>query len=277
MEPLLKWAGGKRHIADTLKNFFPVDWNENTYYEPFIGGGAMLFNLKPNKAVIADFNSRLVTFYCHTRDNHLELFEEIVKVAADFNIKDGLEEKKHYFLQLRREFNTVDKTSLRSSVLLYTLNKLCFNGLYRENSKGEFNVPFGQKKVFPGLKLQDFEEARRILVNTDIVNQDFEKTMIMAVEGDFIYLDPPYIPVNLTSSFTAYHAEGFSSADQKRLADRMVALQKKGIKAMCSNSDTPLARDIYAELRFEVIEAPRMVSASAGGRGKIKELVIMNY
>lgn len=276
MRPLLKWAGGKRHIAQELRSSFPVDWNKGTYIEPFIGGGAMFLFLNPEKAIIADLNIRLFGFYSHIKSSHEEVFNGIIEIAKNFN-ETELEKKKDFYLELRSKYNTSEVDSLESAVLLYSLNKLCFNGLYRENSKGFFNVPFGQKKLFPALDKQEFDSASELLAKASILNSDFAGTISHAVEGDFVYLDPPYIPIDATASFTSYHADGFGLPDQERLAQKMLELKEAGIKAMCSNSDTPLTREIYGSLNQKTIQAPRMVSAKASGRGSISELVITNF
>lgn len=275
MKPLLKWAGGKRHIADELFSYFPVDWNQGTYLEPFIGGGAMFLHLAPKKSLIADLNLRLFGFYGHVKESPETIFVGIQEIANEFDKTET--DKKQFFLDLRTRYNSSDAGSLESAVLLYCLNKLCFNGLYRENSKGFFNVPFGQKKSFPALDKEEFESASSLLQNARILNSDFETTVSNAVAGDFVYLDPPYIPIDATSSFTSYHADGFGLSDQERLAKTMIQLGGSGIKAMCSNSDTPLTREIYGALNLRTIQAPRMVSAKASGRGSISELVITNY
>jgi DNA adenine methylase len=276
MKPLLKWAGGKRHIARDLEASFPVGWNSGTYIEPFIGGGAMFLHLNPNNALIADLNKRLVGFYTHIQKNVDDVFNGISEIANVFE-SAPLEEKKDLYLNFRTRFNASGVDTLDSAVLLYSINKLCFNGLYRENSKGGFNVPFGQKKNFPPLIKDDFEEVSRLLEHTEILNSDFEGTIARAKRGDFVYLDPPYIPIDITASFTSYHSEGFGVADQQRLAKAMLELGKSGVKAMCSNSDTPLTREIYSQLNVATIQAPRMVSAKASGRGSVSELVITNY
>lgn len=276
MKPLLKWAGGKRHIARELEASFPVGWNSGTYIEPFIGGGAMFLHLNPNNALIADLNKRLVGFYTHIQKNVDDVFNGISEIANVFE-NAPLEEKKDLYLNFRTRFNASGVDTLDSAVLLYSINKLCFNGLYRENSKGGFNVPFGQKKNFPPLIKDDFEEVSRLLEHTEILNSDFEGTIARAKRGDFVYLDPPYIPIDITASFTSYHSEGFGVADQQRLAKAMLELGKSGVKAMCSNSDTPLTREIYSQLNVATIQAPRMVSAKASGRGSVSELVITNY
>lgn len=276
MKPLLKWAGGKRHIAEELLSSFPVDWKKGTYIEPFIGGGAMFLFLTPEKAIIADLNIRLFGFYSHIKRSHEEVFNGIFEIAKRFD-ETQLEKKKDFYLDLRSKYNSSEVDSLESAILLYSINKLCFNGLYRENSKGFFNVPFGQKKTFPALEEEEFELASELLANASILNLDFEGTISHATEGDFVYLDPPYIPIDATASFTSYHAEGFGLPDQDRLAKKMLELKEAGIKAMCSNSDTLLTREIYGGLNQKTIQAPRMVSAKASGRGSISELVITNY
>lgn len=276
MKPLLKWAGGKRHIAKELQTFFPSDWNEGTYIEPFIGGGAMFLHLNPKNAVIADLNSRLVSFYNHIKDNPDSVFDGISEIAENFN-KLSQEDKESYFYEVRTIYNASKFNSMESAILLYAINKLCFNGLYRENSKGGFNVPFGHKKIFPSLDKIEFIQVSELLKHTVILNADFMETISRAKPSDFIYLDPPYIPIDVTASFTSYQAEGFGIHEQEKLASIMMELKNSGIKAMCSNSDTKVAREVFGKLNLGTIQAPRMVSAKASGRGSISELVITNY
>jgi len=276
MKPLLKWAGGKRHIARELEAHFPSDWNSGTYIEPFIGGGAMFLHLNPNTAIIADLNNRLVNFYKHIQNDVEEIFSAISLIVTEFDIAP-LDSKKDMYLNYRNRYNSSAPDSSTSSVFLYVLNKLCFNGLYRENSKSEFNVPFGQKKKFPPLSKEDFINVSRLLNHTEILNSDFEGTIARAKKGDFLYLDPPYIPINVTANFTSYNSEGFGIEDQQRLAKTMIELGKSGIRAMCSNSDTTLTREIYSNLKVATIQAPRMVSAKSSGRGSVSELIITNF
>ena len=191
------------------------------------------------------------------------------------NCQDEL--KKDYFLKLRAEFNSSEVESLESASKLFALNKLCFNGLYRENSQGGFNVPFGQKKKFPSFELGDFNNAHAALQRAQVNVSDFEATVANAQAGDFVYFDPPYIPIDTTSSFTSYHADGFTLDDQKRLANLLHDLKSRNIKALCSNSETVKTREIYEGLNIKVIQAPRMVSAKSSGRGLIDELVISNF
>jgi DNA adenine methylase len=276
MKPLLKWAGGKRQLAPILKESFPQDWDKGTYIEPFVGGAAMFLYLNPKKSIIADINVRLYSFYVHIKEQTDLVFAEISKIAETFNSLPAIE-KKDFYLKIRNDYNLSNAESVNSAVLLYALNKLCFNGLYRENLKGGFNVPFGQKEIFPPLVENDFQEVARVLKNAIIKNSDFETTISNAKSGDFVYLDPPYIPIDLTSSFTSYHSQGFGIKDQERLASTMKDLEKIGVRALCSNSDTPISQEIFGKFNLRKIQATRMVSAKSSGRGTVSELVITNY
>ena len=276
MKPLLKWAGGKRHIADELFKSFPSCWNSGRYFEPFLGGAAMYLHLKPARAKISDVNARLVNFYQQVKSNHVALTHIIDELVIDFNSKTEAEKNNHY-LEVRKRFNESVPESLESAALLYVINKLCFNGLYRENSNGGFNVPFGKRKKFPEFSSEDFFEAAKILNDTEIVNQDFADAVIDASHGDFVYFDPPYIPLTTTSSFTTYNSAGFGIDQQKKLATVMSELESLGVKSICSNSDTQLTREIFSAHQIDTILAPRMVSASASGRGNVSELVIRNF
>jgi DNA adenine methylase len=275
VKPLLKWAGGKRHIAPALEKFLPSDWNAGTYFEPFLGGAAFFLHLAPGKAHISDVNQWLIQFYKDVQKNPQALINEIARYTTTY---DSLKEevKKPYYLELREEFNKTE-ASLKSSALFYVLNKLCFNGLYRENSKGFFNVPFGQKDKFPVLPELEFFEVSEGLQSATIELADFETSSKKAQPGDFIYFDPPYVPLTPTASFTSYSSEGFGLEAQVRLAETLRDLEARGVRAMLSNSAAPLTSEIYQGFRKALITAPRMVSAKSSGRGYIDELVIMNY
>ncbi len=276
MKPLIKWAGGKRHIARVLESHLPEGWDKGTYFEPFIGGAALFLYLKPKRASLSDVNERLINFYSNVRLEAPALVKQIGKLAKIFdNADENL--KLEVFLDFRNKFNEGDPSDLRTSAYFYALNKLCFNGLYRENAKGLFNVPFGKKTAFPELDAQAFEEAARIFKGAKLKVADFEDALKTAKPGDFVYLDPPYIPVDATSSFTSYSAGGFGVESQERLARVLGELASRGVNAMLSNSDTPLTRSVYKGFRFVEIKAPRMVSAKSSGRGQISELLIMNY
>lgn len=276
MKPLLKWAGGKRVIAPILVSHFPSDWDSGTYFEPFIGGAAMYLHLEPSRAQISDLNERLIGFYKHVRDTPDELVDGIQKIATRFDATN-VDGKKEFYLGLRSDFNQTKPDSIESSIGVYSLNKLCFNGLYRENAKGFYNVPFGQKKTFPEVTPEDFLEISGLLQSTEILHCTFSEALKSAVPGDFVYFDPPYVPLEGTPSFTAYQAGGFGVEAQIELSELMTELSMKGIKAMTSNSSAELCYEVFKAHNILEIQAPRMVSATSAGRGSIKELVIMNY
>jgi DNA adenine methylase len=276
MKPLIKWAGGKRHIASIIESHLPGDWDAGTYYEPFIGGAAIYLYLQPKKAQLSDVNEKLIGFYNNVKTDSTELIKKIQLTAQKFDLS-APEEKLGTYLKFREEFNKSAVDSLSTSALFFTLNKLCFNGLYRENSTGSFNVPFGKKTKFPEFDEADFSEVSKLLQNAKIRVSDFESALKSAKSGDFVYLDPPYIPVDATSSFTAYSSGGFGLDAQELLANTMRDLESRGVRAMLSNSSTPITKKIYKGFRFVEISAPRMVSAKSSGRGQIAELLIMNY
>lgn len=281
MKPLLKWAGGKRHIAPLVHSRFPENWNSGRYYEPFLGGAAIFLHVTPQNAVLADVNAHLVKFYTDVQTDPQLLVSQIREIGRKFNEFDektieGMEEKQLYFYDLRAQFNS-SLTSPEHSALMFALNKLCFNGLYRENSKGAFNVPFGKKKIFPSFTDDEFLEVSRLLTDIEIHNCDFEAAVGSSKAGDFVYFDPPYVPIDATAHFTSYSASGFGIEDQKRLAALMFELAERGVKALLSNSATELTREIYAGLNSDTISAPRMVSAKGSSRKPVDELLIMNF
>jgi DNA adenine methylase len=276
MKPLIKWAGGKRHIAQLIEGHFPADWKEGTYHEPFLGGGAVFLHVRPRKSRLSDVNPRLISFYKAVKDNWAGLVLEIELLIQEFD-SATFEAKRDVYLTMREEFNSDTPGELRKAALLFALNKLCFNGLYRENSKGGFNVPFGQKSTFPQFNPQSVKEVSILLGDSILRNEDFEKALAKATEGDFVYLDPPYIPLDATSSFTSYSSEGFGLDSQVRLARVLGDLQRRGVRALLSNSQTELTRRVYEDFEQIEISAPRMVSAKSSGRGPVAELLIKNY
>lgn len=275
MKPLLKWAGGKRHIAPVIEGYLPSDWNANTYFEPFIGGAALFLHLEPKTAFLSDLNPRLIGFYEDVKKQPEALVDQIRIYAESFDsmVPEG---KKASYLKFRETFNEIGP-SIQASALFYVLNKLCFNGLYRENAKGKFNVPFGQKGRFPPISLHEFTDASKRLSGASLRVVDFEGAVSTASSGDFVYFDPPYIPLTATASFTSYSSEGFGLNEQLRLATTMADLKNRGVKAVLSNSAASLTREVFAEFRQVTISAPRMVSAKASGRGSVDELLIMNF
>jgi len=274
MQPFVKWAGGKRLIMNKLLEFKPK--NFKTYYEPFVGGGALLLELEPKHAVINDSNKELIYVYKCLRNKRLyDKMAEFCKIHE----KNHSEE---YYYRIRdldrhpRKF-AKETISFKASRCLY-LNKACFNGLYRVNGKGYFNVPSAQRtkvKCFDDenmKELYDYFHKRKPV----ILNKDFELAVKTAKAGDFVYFDPPYDVVG-EQSFTSYTKCGFGRDEQTRLRDLIKKLTEKGVLVMASNANTDFIRDLYKDFNIHVIEAKRMINSKGDGRGAVEEVIITNY
>lgn len=265
-KPFVKWAGGKKQIIHELIQRIPDRFN--TYYEPFIGGGALFFELMPEKAVIGDKNYELINAYFIIKDKVEELIEEL---------KNHKNCKTYYYKIRSLNPEKLDLVK-RASRFIY-LNKTCYNGLWRVNSKGQFNVPFGRYK---NPKICDEENLRAInsylnRINIKIIHGDYKETLKNAGKGDFIYLDPPYAPVSKTANFTKYLKEDFTFEDQKKLAEIFKELDRKGCYIMLSNSDIDFIKDLYKGYLIEKIEASRFINCIAEKRKNHTELIIRNY
>jgi len=272
LKPILKWAGGKRQILPYLLQYIPK--NFNNYYEPFAGGLALLIELynqgRIKKAIISDTNKDLINLYEIIKEKPYELISAIEEIRFKNNKDD--------YYQARKLFNSLEphKNVSRAALLLY-LNRHGYNGLYRVNSKGEFNVPFGRYNN-PSLPDEDnIIKFHEMLKSCEILNLDFEDAVTSAQRSDFIYFDPPYMPLNETSYFTDYTSGGFSEQDQKRLASVFKKLSIKEVFVMQSNSNNEFIRQLYAEYNIVEIEARRNINSNASKRGSVKELIILNY
>jgi len=275
--PFVKWVGGKRQL---LKQFRELDLyppslfnpRTNTYFEPFAGGGALFFDLLPEKAVLTDMNEELVIAYNVIKNDVEKL---IVKLK-----KHKKENTKEYFLKIRAK--DVEKmTDIARAARFIYLNKTAFNGLYRVNSKNGFNVPYGK---YNNPNIADVENLRLVsgsLKGTTIKHADYKMVLDTAKKGDFVYFDPPYYPVSRTSSFTSYTRDAFLEKEQIELRETFLELHKRGCYVMLSNSDTTFMRQIYAGLsdiiKIHTVQAARAINSNANGRGKVSELVITNY
>ena len=272
-KPFVKWAGGKRQIIDKLRKLAPEEFN--TYYEPFVGGGALLFELSPKKAVINDYNSELMNVYsvlCN-EDKFKKLCKELNKHEANHS--------EEYYYEIRdKDKNKTTYNRLadytRAARTIY-LNKACFNGLYRVNRKNEFNVPFNKKDKVNTYEGNNLITVSNYLTMNDIkiLNEDFEKAVKDAKKGDFIYFDPPYD--SDTETFTSYTDEGFGKEEQRRLAKVFKDLDKRGCYVMLSNHNTTLINELYKDYNINVIEAKRNINANGKKRGKVEEVIITNY
>lgn len=260
--PFLKWVGGKSRVLAQLSPFLPQF--EGTYYEPFVGGGAMFFHLSPERAVLSDLNARLVNCYVQVRDNVREVIEDLTRHSNNHS-------QDHYY-NVRYLLNDgfyKEKEVLGASAFIY-LNKTGFNGLYRENKKGGFNVPFGHRERFC-VDTHKLLEASKSLQGVGLEHCSFTSVDAEAKAGDFVYLDPPYV-----DTFNGYTGEGFGGAMQLSLSCMFEQIAQRGVHVMLSNSDTPWVRDLYANWRIEPLLARRSVSSKASGRGKSPEVVILS-
>ncbi|RLJ71586.1 DNA adenine methylase [Hydrogenivirga caldilitoris] len=266
-KPFVKWAGGKRQLLRVLIANVPKTFN--TYIEPMVGGGALLFELMPERGIISDINYELINAYRVIRDNVDELIESLKKHRNE----------ESYFYKVRAQNPEKLSPVERASRFIY-LNKTCYNGLYRENSKGEFNVPFGKYK---NPKICDEENLRAVseFLNSShvqILCQDYKDTCELAKKGDFVYLDPPYHPLSKTASFTKYNRYDFTEEDQIELSKVFRELDKKGCYVMLSNSNTEFVKKLYKGYQIEEIEAGRAINCKGEGRKRDKiELLIRNF
>lgn len=272
LQPFTKWTGGKRQLLPVIRELMPKIYNR--YFEPFVGGGALFFDLAPKDAVINDFNAELINCYQQIKDNPQELIE-ILKVHQEYNSKE-------YYLDLRSadRDERIDMMSevQRAARILYML-RVNFNGLYRVNSKNQFNVPYGRYKN-PKIVDEELISAISVYINNnqlEIKVGDFEKAIVDVRTGDFVYFDPPYIPLSETSAFTSYTHEGFSFADQVRLRDAFKRLSDTGAYVMLSNSSSALVEELYKDFNIHYVEATRTNGAKSSSRGKISEIIVTNY
>ena len=272
-KPFVKWAGGKRQILDKLKKYIPEEFN--TYYEPFVGGGALLFDLIPKKAIINDSNKELMNVY-----KVLSNYELFIKLCKELNTHERRHNEEYYYKirDLDRDSKKFDKLlDYQKAARTIYLNKSCFNGLYRVNSKGLFNVPFNKKE-----KVSTYDAENLLLIHTYLTNNDikilsidFEECVKECKENDFVYFDPPYDTIN--NSFTSYTEEGFDRKEQERLASIFKELDKKGVKVMLSNHNTDFIKELYEGYNFHVITAKRNINSKGNKRGSVEEIIITNY
>ncbi|HZG40089.1 MAG TPA: DNA adenine methylase [Nodosilinea sp.] len=263
--PFLKWAGGKGRLLSQYEPFLPQAID--TYYEPFLGGGAVFFHLagRAKQAVLGDINPELVNVYCCVRDQ-VETLIRHLRNHQRWHSPD-------YYYQVRQQ-QTLPLAVERAARLLY-LNKTCYNGLYRENSQGHFNVPVGKYKNPAICDASLLRAASAALQIADIQTFSFETLLERSLAPrDFVYFDPPYHPISATSSFTGYSRYGFTSEDQERLAAVFRTLAAQGQRVMLSNSDCEFIRGLYQGFALRPILAARAINSRAGRRGKIGELLI---
>jgi DNA adenine methylase len=270
VQPVLKWAGGKRQLLSEINKYIPK--KTTTYYEPFFGGGAVLFHLQYSKAIINDFNNELINVYEVIKSNIEDLIDDLKKYKNE-------EEYFYYIRGLDRtlEFNNLSNIQ-KASRIIY-LNKTCYNGLFRVNQSGEFNTPFGKYKN-PNIINEPTLRAVSNYFNTNdikFMNGDFEDCLNGIRKGSFVYFDPPYYPISDSSSFTEYTLDGFTKEYQERLKKLCDKLTKKNINFLLSNSSAPFILELYKDYKIEFVGANRSINSIAIKRGEISEILVRNY
>ena len=292
-KPFIKWVGGKGQLLSEINKLYPVELgkNINKYAEIFLGGGAVLFDIlskyKLDEVYISDKNLELINTYKSIRDN-VDILIKFLKEMEEQYIPLNNEDRKIYYYEKREEYNSLkinsEMNNIEKAILFIFLNKTCFNGLYRVNKKGKFNVPMGAYKKPKICDEENLKNVSLTLRNVKIVYADYRESEKFIDDKTFVYIDPPYRPLNITSSFTSYTENDFNDKEQIELAEYINVLNKKGAKIVISNSD-PKNNDIddnffdklYKNYNINRVKATRMLNSNASLRGAINELLITNY
>ena len=270
--PIIKWAGGKRQLLSEISSRLPKSFG--TYYEPFFGGGALFFEMMPSRSIINDTNSQLVNLYRQVQSHKDDLISILSVLENEYNAYQTDAEKESYYYSKRAIYNDLianDILNIESASLFIFLNKTCYNGLYRVNSKGLFNVPFAHKNIIRIYDEYNMNDVSGLLRSADILNGDFETACESAKPGDFVFFDSPYY-----NTFDTYQVGGFSGVDHVRLARLFERLSEKGVKCMLTNSDTNFMRDLYQKYNIDTLQVKRMINCNANNR-KCTEIIVTNY
>ena len=294
VRPFVKWAGGKASLIPQITKYYPEALKTgyiDKYVEPFVGGGAILLDVlqkyEVKKAYAYDTNQDLVNAYNVIKTNVDDLVKKLKKYEDEY-ISLDMESRKEYYYDVRNEYNSserkIGKLSVKRAVEFIFLNRTCFNGLYRVNQSGDFNVPMGKYKNPTICDEENLRNLSELLQNVEIICGDYQDTLELVDNNTFVYFDPPYRPLNITSGFTSYTKEDFDDEDQKQLASYYKKLDSKDAKLMLSNSNPKNVNeedtffdDIYQGFNINELQANRMINSNATKRGKISELLILNY
>lgn len=288
-KPFIKWVGGKSQLLEAIRTKYPK--NIEKYCEPFVGGGAVLFDVlnkfQPKEVLINDINKELINTYKQIKDNSRELIRQLFDLQNHYK-SQTVEENKAFFYDRRERYNELktngnDMENLEKAALFIFLNKTCFNGLYRVNSKGLFNVPFNNAKNPPICDEENLVACSERLQNVQMIVGDYSKCRNFIDDKTFVYIDPPYRPLNETSAFTSYNETDFADKEQIELGHFIAEIAKKGAIVVASNSDPKNTNEnddffdnLYSDFDIERVSASRMINSNANKRGAIKELLISN-
>lgn len=270
LKPILKWVGGKRQLLPEIKKYIPK--NYNTYIEPFIGGAAVLLDIQPQKAIINDINHELINMYTVIKEHP----DDLIKKLKTYN---NTSDEYYEIRNKDRNENYSELTNTEKASRIIYLNKTCFNGLYRVNSKGQYNTPYGKYKNPTICDEVNIKNLSKYFNDNkiEIKNSNFDNILKLAKKGDFVYLDPPYDPLSETSSFVSYAKDGFGKKEQELLKKQCDELTKNGVKFLQSNSSTTFIKELYKDYKIVEVNAKRSISGKVEGRESVKEVLIMNY
>jgi DNA adenine methylase len=275
--PFLKWAGGKGQVFPSLRQYFPPLAEGQTYFEPFLGGGAVYFALLPKSAVLSDLNGPLISTFASVKDAPSELAAAIRRIGEPRGEEQYYEVRKRFNRLVTRRKSLTPGDRMNCAAMFVWLNHTCYNGLHRVNQQGEFNVPYGfcQKPfIFSEPQLKTASRALRE-ADAQLLESDYEKVLARAVRGDLAYLDPPYEPVSATASFTSYTREGFDGQEQERLSRVVHELVERGCRVVLSNSPSPRILELYKGFRTARVLVPRAINSVGTRRMKVDELVVV--
>lgn len=274
-KPVLKWVGGKSKLINEILSVFPREFN--AYHEPFTGGAAVFFALDHHPSYLYDVNTKLMLFYSALREEPVHLLSAVKELEAEFNLLE-LPARREWFYNVRARFNSGIGSPVTQSALFLALNKTSFNGIYRENARGQFNVPFNQSTGWVTFADElGFKAASNSLSSAKLFPGGFLEVEKHAAPGDLVYFDPPYVPLSPTSSFTSYHSSGFGEIEQIELLQLCVRLREKRVHVVSSNSYSPWVLERYEQEGFEVrpVQVMRGIAAKSGSRGRISEALIV--
>lgn len=267
IKPFLRWAGGKSLFVDTIIEHLPDVSSVSKYYEPFMGAASVFLSYQPKIALLSDLNDQLICTFCAIRKNHTEVFRFLTSLASC--------DSEEFYYSVREAYNHEGIGYLQAARFIY-LNRTCFNGIFRVNKLGKFNVPYGHKKHIIIPSIEHLASVALALKDVTLTTQDFTQSVQGASSGDLVYLDPPYPPINGTSYFTHYTKERFSAEDQEEVASTANSLSARGCYVLVTNADTPVIRELYNGWTIVSILRPRYIT-STKRKHKVSELIITNY
>jgi DNA adenine methylase len=272
--PFLKWVGGKTQLLSQFEAFFPEQFQH--YYEPFVGSGAVFFHLRPTQATLSDSNPYLIGAYQHIQERVEEVIALLHNIRSRYHALPSEEQEREYY-RVRTLYNEIPANTIEKSAYLIFLNKIGYNGLYRENARGSYNVPFGRYNNPSIFDETNLRSVSSLLQKVRLIHDQYSHVVQTARAGDFVYFDPPYMPISKTSLFTSYTRGRFSLEQQSNLADVARQLARRGVQVMLSNSNSDTIRELYNDFFLYEVHASRMVNSKADLRGKIPELLITSY